>query len=85
MKASLVANGATLDDSNIDWKEKDEAVCYAWTPQQMITLGVDISAFLTNTIKHKEQLKVYVNTLTTIEEVNKVTWDTVVPTGNTTT
>jgi hypothetical protein len=80
MKASLIANGATLADSNIDWKAKDEPVCYAWTPQQMITLGVDMSTFLTNTIKHKEQLQAYVNTLITIEEVQKVTWDTVIPT-----
>lgn len=80
MKASLVANGATLVDSNIDWKAKDEDVCYSWQPSQMITLGVDMSTFLTNTIKHKEQLQQYVNTLTTVEEVNKVTWDTVIPT-----
>lgn len=80
MKASLVANGATLADNNIDWKAKDEAVCYAWTPQQMITLGVDMSTFLTNTIKHKEQLQAYVDTLTIIEEVQVVTWDTVIPT-----
>lgn len=80
MKASLIANGATLTDSNIDWKTKDEPVCYAWTPQQMITLGVDMSTFLTNAIKHKEQLQQYVNTLTAIEEVQKITWDTVIPT-----
>lgn len=46
----------------------------------MIALGVDMSTFLTNTIKHKEQLQQYVNTLTTVEEVQKVTWDTVIPT-----
>lgn len=83
MKASLIANGSTLTDSNIDWKAKDEPVCYTWTPQQMIVLGVDMSTFLTNTIKHKEQLQQYVNTLTTIEEVNAVTWDTVIPTTTT--
>lgn len=80
MKASLIASGATLADSNIDWKAKDEAICYPWTPQQIITLGVDMSTFLTNAIKHKEQLQTYVNTLTTVEEVQSVTWDTVIPT-----
>lgn len=80
MKAGLVANGTKLTDNNIDWKAKDEDVCYPWQPSQMITLGVDMSTFLTDTIKHKEQLQAYVNTLTTIEEVQKVTWDTVIPT-----
>lgn len=83
MKASLIASGATLADINIDWKAKDEPVCYTWTPQQMIILGVDMSTFLTNNIKHKEQLQAYVKTLTTIEEVQKVTWDTVIPTTTT--
>lgn len=79
MKASLIASGQTLPDSTLDWKAKDEPVCYAWTPQQMITLGVDLSTFMTNTIKHKEQLQQYVNTLTTAEEVQKITWDTAIP------
>ncbi len=80
MKASLVANGATLADSNIDWKSAGEPVCYPWQPQQMIILGVDMSTFLTNTIKHKEQLQQYVSALKTVEEVQKVTWDTVIRT-----
>lgn len=81
MKASLIANGVTLPDSTLDWKAADEPICYAWTPQQMIILGVDLSTFMTNTIKHKEQLQQYVNTLTTAEEVQKVTWDTQIPTA----
>lgn len=81
MKASLIASGTTLPDSTLDWKAADEPVCYSWTPQQMITLGVDLSTFMTNTIKHKEQLQQYANTLTSVEEVQKVTWDTVIPTA----
>lgn len=81
MKASLIANGATLPDSTLDWKAADEPICYAWIPQQMIILGVDLSTFMTNTIKHKEQLQQYANTLMTVEEVQKVTWDTVIPTA----
>lgn len=35
---------------------------------------------MTNTIKHKELLQTYVKILTTVEEVNSVTWDIVIPT-----
>lgn len=76
MKASLIANGTNLPDNTLDWKTVDEPVCYSWTPQQMIILGVDLSTFMTNTIKHKEQLQRHVNTLTTVEDVQKVTWNT---------
>jgi hypothetical protein len=79
MKASLIASGAKLTDSTINWKAKDDPVCYAWTPQQMITLGVDLSTFMTNTIKRKEELQQYVSTLTTVLDVQKVTWDTAIP------
>ncbi|MBR9649456.1 hypothetical protein KM792_11945 [Clostridium tyrobutyricum] len=45
----------------------------------MISLGVDLSTFMTSNIKKKEQLQAYVKTLTNINDVNGVTWDTVIP------
>lgn len=33
---------------------------------------------MTNTIKYKELLQVYVKTLTTVEEVNSVAWDIII-------
>ena len=44
-------------------------------------LGNDMSTFLTNTIKRKEQLQAYVKTLKDITIINAVTWDTVIPTA----
>lgn len=82
-KAQLLLNNVDLPDKNLDWKAEDDPVCYAWTPQQILVLGSDLSTFMTSTIKHKELLQAYVKTLTTVEEVNKVTWDTVIPTTTT--
>lgn len=78
-KASLIKSGATIQDNTLDWKSSDEPVCHAFTPDQMISLGVDLSTFMTSNIKKKEQLQAYVKTLTNINDVNGVTWDTVIP------
>ena len=85
MKASLIASGKTLADSSLNWKAQNEPVCYSWEPAQMIALGVDLSTFLTSTIKHKELLQQYVGTLTTVDTVNAVNWSTVIPTTTTAT
>jgi len=77
-KAQLLLNNADLPDKNLDWKAEDEPVCYAWTPQQILILGSDMSTFMTNTIKHKELLQAYVKILTTVEEVNSLTWDIII-------
>ncbi|MBV4417607.1 XkdX family protein [Clostridium tyrobutyricum] len=78
-KASLIKSGATLQDNTLDWKAADEAVCHPFTADQTIALGVDLSTFMTTNIKKKEQLQAYVKTLTNINDINNVTWDTVIP------
>ncbi|WP_026093948.1 XkdX family protein, partial [Clostridium tyrobutyricum] len=50
-KASLIKSGATLQDTTLDWKASDDPVCYPFTPDQMISLGVDLSTFMTSNIK----------------------------------
>ena len=77
-KAQLLLNNVDLPDKNLDWKAEDDPVCYAWTPQQILVLGSDMSTFMTNTIKHKELLQAYVKILTTVEEVNSLTWDIII-------
>ncbi len=77
-KVNRKTGDITLKASDI--KADDESVCYDWTPQQILVLGSDMSTFMTNTIKHKEIIQAYIQTLTTVEEVQKVVWDTVIPT-----
>lgn len=78
-KAALIKSGADLPDKNLDWKTSDDAVCYPWTPDQVIILGVDLSTFMTSNIKKKETLQSYVRSLTNATDINSVTWDTVIP------
>jgi hypothetical protein len=78
-KAMLLINGVDLPDRNLDWKSTDEPICYAWTPQQILLLGSDMSTFLTANIKKKELLQEYVRNLVSVDSVNEVNWDTVIP------
>lgn len=82
-KAAIIKSGATLQDSTLDWKASDEPVCHEFTADQMIALGVDLSTFMTTNIKKKEQLQAYIQTLTTAQDVEGVTWQTQIPTQTT--
>lgn len=54
--------------------------CHEYTSTQFLKLAQDgTNCVFNNTAKYK-QLKKYVNSLTSSEEINKVTFDTVIPT-----
>lgn len=67
-----------LTDEPIKWKNSNQLVCEVWTPEQMLQLGLDLKRHVESKIQQKDNLKGYINTLTTIDEVNNVTWETVV-------
>lgn len=63
------------------YQNKDAIKCIEWQPQNMLNLGLDLKRHIEKNTDHYEDLKVYINSLTTVEEVQKVTWDTVIPTA----
>lgn len=78
-KAQMILASLTTD-TTLDWKASGEPLCYPWTTTQVMTLGMDLFAHKTENIKRYEQLRAYIITLATVEEVNNVTWDIVIPT-----
>lgn len=51
-----------------------------WTPEETLALARDFKVFKEQQLLKSSQLQAYVDTLTTVEEVQAVTWDTVIPT-----
>ncbi|OAA94074.1 hypothetical protein [Clostridium coskatii] len=52
-----------------------------WTANECLQLARDFKTFKEQQLIKNKQLQAYVNTLITVEEVQKVTWDTVIPTA----
>ncbi|WPC40611.1 hypothetical protein [Clostridium sp. JS66] len=68
----------------VSWyKNKDAVECIEWNADNMIKLGEDLHKFETDLTDRVEALAAYVMSLTTVEEVQKVAWDTVIPTTTT--
>lgn len=67
----------------ISWKNVNQTQCVSWTADAMIKLGVDLHAFATFKTDYLEQLTAYINSLTTIEAVNAVTWGMTIPSTTT--
>lgn len=63
----------------ISWKNINQAACVEWQPKSMVNLGIALHKFVTENTDKLESLISYVNKLSTIEDVQKVTWDTVIP------
>lgn len=79
-KAQLILNNVATDNV-LDWKASGEPICYTWQPQQALILGMDLFNHLTENKKRYEQLREYILTkLTTKDDINAVTWDTLIPT-----
>lgn len=74
----ILANITT--DTTLDWKASEEPICYPWTATQILTLGMDLFTHKTEKIKRYELLRSYINTLTTVDGINQVNWDTEIPT-----
>lgn len=49
----------------------------------MLDLGLDLKRHIEKNTNHYEDLKIYINSLNSVEEVQKVTWDTLIPTTTT--
>jgi hypothetical protein len=50
-----------------------------WTAEEILALARDLKLFKEQRLFKNGQLKAYIDTLTTVEEVQKVTWGTVIP------
>ena len=68
-----------MNGENISYYSKGEA-CHDYTPTQFLQLVSNGATFKFNTIEKYKQLKNYVNSLTTSDEVNKTTFDSLIPT-----
>lgn len=77
-KAQMISANLTTD-TTLDWKASGEPSYYPWTTTQITTLVTDLFTHKTENIKRFEQLRIYINSLTTVNEVNKVMWDIVIP------
>lgn len=51
-----------------------------WQPEECLQLARDFKIFKEQQLVKNKQLQAYVDTLTTVEEVQNITWDTVIPT-----
>lgn len=67
----------------ISWKNVNQPQCVPWAADSMIALGVDLHKFETEKSDYLEALTVYINSLTTIDDVNKVTYGMTIPTTTT--
>lgn len=63
----------------LSWKNVNQPQCVTWTADQMIKLGTDLHKFVTSQTDYLEALTVYINSLTTIDAVNAVTWGMTIP------
>lgn len=80
-KAGLMLQNVPTD-GKLEWKSSGEAVCYQWDPQKILKLGLDAYNHVSDNRIQYEKLRQYVKTLTTVDAVNAVTFDTVVPVAN---
>ncbi len=69
----------------LSWKNANQDKCVTWTPDQMIKLGADLHNFVAEKTDYLEALTVYINSLTTVDDVNKVTWGMTIPITTSTT
>lgn len=63
-----------LSSEQIKWKNASQDVCEEWQPEQMLQLGLDLKRHVEHNIEIYDNLKVYINGLTEIEEINSVVW-----------
>ncbi|RDU22217.1 DUF4376 domain-containing protein [Anaerosacchariphilus polymeriproducens] len=69
---------SNLVTEEIKWKNANQDICEVWTPEQMLALGLDLKRHMEVKTARYDNLKVYMNSLTTIDEVKAVTWDTTI-------
>lgn len=74
-----IAVKAGLSTETISWKNANQTQCVTWTADAMIKLGEDLHSFVTSKTDYLEQLTVYINSLSTMDNINKVTWGMTIP------
>ncbi|WP_333860813.1 DUF4376 domain-containing protein [Clostridium sp.] len=80
--AQLRLSNLTTEPINY-YKNKEADKCTEWQPKNMLDLGLDLKRHIEKNTNKYEDLKIYINSLNSIEEVQKITWDTVIPTTTT--
>lgn len=70
---------AGFSTETISWKNLNQDKCVIWKADAMIKLGTDLHKFITVQTDYLVALKVYINSLTNIDDVNKVTWGMTIP------
>lgn len=88
-QANITGNalGAVSKVAGVQGCENDKFYYHArneefveWTAEECLQLARDFKTFKEQQLIKNTQLQAYINTITTIEEVQKVTWDTQIPT-----
>lgn len=74
---------AGFSTETISWKNVNQDKCVTWTPDAMIKLGTDLHKFVTEKTDYLETLTAYVNSLTSVDDVNKVTFGMTIPSAAT--
>lgn len=65
-----------LSAEPLKWKGTGELECYEWTPEQMLTLGLDLKRHIQNITDRFYAIRVYALTPErSIEELEAITWN----------
>lgn len=76
---SKVANVPGCENDKFYYHARGEEFV-EWQATECLQLARDFKLFKEQQLIKNKQLQAYINTLTTVEEVQSVTWDTVIPT-----
>lgn len=76
---SKVANVPGCENDKFYYHARGEEFV-EWQPEECLQLARDFKTFKEQQLIKNKQLQAYIQTFTTVEEVQSVTWDTVIPT-----
>ncbi|WP_313559080.1 DUF4376 domain-containing protein [Ruminiclostridium cellobioparum] len=67
---------AGLSTEILKWKGTGELECYEWSPEQMLTLGLDLKRHIQDITDRFYSIRIYILAPErTIEELEAITWD----------
>lgn len=69
-----IANLQNFTTEEVSWMNVSQPQCVPWNPQSMINLGADLHKFETEKQEYLDRMLLYIDSLTTIEDVNNVIW-----------
>ena len=74
--AMAKASGSLIEEI-LRWKASGEPICYEWTSEQIMKLGLDLHKHKNDCIVRFEELRIYINdTNRTLQDLLNLTWDT---------